>query len=88
MLFLSRFPSYWVANASETSDMFDNINVLSLPGAGLQRLNFSEKLPSTLENLYPSDESQPSIQTGATSASPNSTSCFIRMYGSESEMWV
>lgn len=87
MLFLSRFASFWVANASEASDMFDNIDVLSLPGAGLQRLNFSE-IPSTLENLYPSDQSQPSIQTGATFASPNSTSCLIRMYGSEAERWV
>lgn len=62
--------------------------MLSLPGAGLQRLNFSEKIPSTLENLYPSNQSQPSIQTGATFASPNSTSCLIRMYGSEAERWV
>lgn len=68
--------------------MFTQIDVLSLPGAGLRHLDFPQQVSSLFQGYYAGDadaahvplELMPSPLTGA--------QCYVRTYGSEPEMYV
>jgi hypothetical protein len=76
-------------NGSTTApEMFTQIDVLSLPGAGLRHLDFPQQVSSMFQSYYAGDtdpahvplELMPSPLTGA--------QCYVRTYGSEPEMYV
>jgi hypothetical protein len=66
--------------------MFNQIDELSLPGAGLRHLDFQSEVPSMFQNFFAGDGSQSHMQVPLTSPPLNSTRTFVRTYGSEPEM--
>ncbi|KAJ5546311.1 hypothetical protein N7494_003896 [Penicillium frequentans] len=74
------------AEFEEPSGMFTQIDVLSLPGAGLRHLDFPQQVSSLFQGFYAGDadaahvplELMPSPLTGA--------QCYVRTYGSEPEI--
>lgn len=75
-------------DGSTAQEMFHQIDMLSVPGAGLRHLDFSQ-LPSLFQGYYTDDGSSPHIQMDPMpSPLSNTTPCLVRTYGSEAEMWV
>ncbi|KAJ5636165.1 uncharacterized protein N7484_009478 [Penicillium longicatenatum] len=74
------------AEFEEPPEMFTQIDVLSLPGAGLRHLDFPQQVSSMFQGYYAGDtdpahvplELMPSPLTGA--------QCYVRTYGSEPEI--
>ncbi|KAJ5101784.1 Transcription factor [Penicillium alfredii] len=71
----------------EQPGMFSQIDVLSLPGAGLRHLDFQSDVPSMFQGFYTGDASQSHVQMEPI-ASPlsNTPQSFVRSYGSEPEI--
>lgn len=69
---------------STASEIFDQIDLLSLPGAGLRHLDFQSDIPSIFQGVYSSDGFINTVPSELGSASP----CLVRTYGSEPEMCV
>ncbi|KZN88467.1 hypothetical protein EN45_070420 [Penicillium chrysogenum] len=70
----------------ESPGMFNQIDELSLPGAGLRHLDFQSEVPSMFQNFFAGDGSQSHMQVPLTSPPLNSTRTFVRTYGSEPEI--
>ncbi|OQE33003.1 hypothetical protein PENFLA_c001G05949 [Penicillium flavigenum] len=70
----------------EAPGMFNQIDELSLPGAGLRHLDFQSEVPSMFQNFFAGDGSQSHMQVPLTSPPLNSTRTFVRTYGSEPEI--
>ncbi|KAJ5893527.1 hypothetical protein N7495_005218 [Penicillium taxi] len=71
------------ADFEEPSGMFSQIDVLSLPGAGLRHLDFPQ-VASMFQDYYSGDASHVPIES---MPSPlGSTRCLVRTYGSEPEI--
>jgi hypothetical protein len=73
-------------NQNLAPGMFNQIDELSLPGAGLRHLDFQSEVPSMFQNFFAGDGSQSHMQVPLTSPPLNSTRTFVRTYGSEPEM--
>lgn len=65
--------------------MFTQIDVLSLPGAGLRHLDFPQ-VGSLFQGFYAGDESPSHVHMEAMPSPMSTTSCRVRTYGSEPEM--
>ncbi|KAJ5496761.1 hypothetical protein N7463_008748 [Penicillium fimorum] len=70
----------------EAPGMFNQIDELSLPGAGLRHLDFQSDVPSVFQNFFTGDGNQPHMQVPLISPPVNSTQPFVRTYGSEPEI--
>lgn len=66
--------------------VFNQIDVLSLPGAGLRHLDFPSDVQSMFAELFTGQGSQPTVPMEPTPPPP--TIPRVRAYGSESEMWA
>ncbi|KAJ5424026.1 Transcription factor [Penicillium cf. griseofulvum] len=64
----------------EAPGMFNQIDELSLPGAGLRHLDFQSDVPSMFQNFFTGDGSQSHMQVPLVSPPPEQT------YGSEPEI--
>jgi hypothetical protein len=75
-------------NLQAASAMFGQIDVLSLPGAGLRSLDFSSDVNTMFADLFPSDNgSNTQGQMGPTPSPSNIPSQpLVRTYGSEHDM--
>lgn len=67
------------------SDMFTQIDVLSLPGAGLRHLDFPQ-VSSMFQGYYTGGSDPSQVSLDLMSSSLSDTQCFVRTYGSEPEM--
>lgn len=65
--------------------MFNQIDVLSLPGTGLRQLDFSQ-VPSMFQGYYSGDGSPAHVQMDPMPSRVNDAQCWVRTYGSEPEM--
>jgi len=65
--------------------MFSQIDVLSLPGAGLRQLDFPQ-VGSLFQGFYAGDESPSHVHMEAIPSPMSTTSCLVRTYGSEPEI--
>lgn len=74
-----------VTNNVTAPGMFTQIDVLSLPGAGLRHLDFPQ-VGSLFQGFYAGDESPSHVHLEAMPSSMSTTSCRVRTYGSEAEM--
>lgn len=74
-----------VTNHATASGMFSQIDVLSLPGAGLRQLDFPQ-VGSLFQGFYAGDESPSHVHMEAIPSPMSTTSCLVRTYGSEPEM--
>ncbi|PLB42053.1 uncharacterized protein BDW47DRAFT_114815 [Aspergillus candidus] len=72
----------------ESSGMFGQIDVLSMPGAGLRSLDFSSDVHSMFANFFvQNDGSCAHVQMGPTPSPSNvSSNAWVRTYASESEI--
>ncbi|KAJ5492257.1 hypothetical protein N7453_010354 [Penicillium expansum] len=66
--------------------MFNQIDDLSLPGAGLRHLDFQSEVPSMFQSFFAGDGSQSHMQVPLMSPPLNSAQPFVRTYGSEPEI--
>ncbi|KAJ5783006.1 hypothetical protein N7457_004780 [Penicillium paradoxum] len=66
--------------------MFNQIDELSLPGAGLRHLDFQSDVPSMFQGFFTGDGGQSHMQVPPVPPSLNSAQCFVRTYGSEPEI--
>lgn len=73
-----------VANDLLAVGMYNQIDVLSAPGAGLRHLDFS--MSPMFQTYFPADGSPSSVQMEPMPSPMNTTQCFVRTYGSEPEM--
>ncbi|KAJ5690248.1 hypothetical protein N7462_004640 [Penicillium macrosclerotiorum] len=69
----------------EAPGMFSQIDVLSLPGAGLRHLDFPQ-VASVFQGYFPGDENSSQIHMELMPSPLTATSCFVRTYGSEPEI--
>ena len=67
------------------SDMFTQIDVLSLPGAGLRHLDFPQ-VSSMFQGYYTGGSDPSHVPLDLMPSSLSETQCFVRTYGSEPEM--
>lgn len=74
------------ANQILAPGMFNQIDELSLPGAGLRHLDFHSEIPSMFQSFFTGDGSQSHMQVPLISPPLNSSQPFVRTYGSEPEM--
>lgn len=74
-----------VADTAPAPAIFNQIDVLSLPGAGLRHLDFPN-VGSLFQGFYTGDDSSSQLQMETVPPSMSTRSCFVRTYGSESEM--
>ena len=74
-----------VTNKAIAPGMFSQIDVLSLPGAGLRHLDFPQ-VGSLFQAFYAGDESPSHVQLEPMPSPMSTTSCLVRTYGSEAEM--
>lgn len=82
-----KFITSRVADHHLAFGMFSQIDVLSLPGAGLRHLDFSSEDPSVSQGYYTGDGSQAHVHMEPLPATlSNASHCLVRTYGSESEM--
>ena len=65
--------------------MFNQIDVLSLPGAGLRHLDFPQ-VASMFQGFYAGDGNAPHVQMDPMPSPLGNTPCLVRTYGSEPEM--
>ncbi|EPS32527.1 hypothetical protein PDE_07487 [Penicillium oxalicum 114-2] len=70
---------------SDSPAIFNQIDVLSLPGAGLRHLDFPN-VGSLFQGFYTGDDSSSQLQMETVPPSMSTRSCFVRTYGSESEI--
>ncbi|KAF4765184.1 hypothetical protein HAV15_003151 [Penicillium sp. str.  len=70
----------------EAPGMFNQIDELSLPGAGLRHLDFHSEIPSMFQSFFTGDGSQSHMQVPLISPPLNSSQPFVRTYGSEPEI--
>ncbi|CAI7675320.1 unnamed protein product [Penicillium palitans] len=70
----------------EAPGMFNQIDELSLPGAGLRHLDFQSEIPSMFQGFFAGDGSQSHMQVPLISPPLNSSQPFVRTYGSEPEI--
>ncbi|KAJ5177861.1 uncharacterized protein N7500_000560 [Penicillium coprophilum] len=70
----------------EAPGMFNQIDELSMPGAGLRHLDFQTDVPSMFQNFFTGDSSQSHMQVPLISPPLNNTQLFVRTYGSEPEI--
>ncbi|KAJ5881262.1 uncharacterized protein N7473_012315 [Penicillium subrubescens] len=73
------------ADFDEPPGMFTQIDVLSLPGAGLRHLDFPQ-VGSLFQGFFAGDESPSHVHMGAMPSPMSTTSCLVRTYGSEPEI--
>ncbi|KAJ5370825.1 uncharacterized protein N7496_006917 [Penicillium cataractarum] len=69
----------------EPPGMFSQIDVLSLPGAGLRHLDFPQ-VGSLFQGFYGGDGSPSHVHLEAMPSPMSTTSCLVRTYGSEPEI--
>jgi hypothetical protein len=74
-----------ITNNVTAPGMFTQIDVLSLPGAGLRHLDFPQ-VGSLFQGFFSGDESPSHVHMGAMPSPMSTTSCLVRTYGSEPEM--
>jgi len=67
--------------------MFSQIDVLSLPGAGLRHLDFPQ-VASMFQGYFTGDDSTSHVHMGQIPSPLSTTQCLVRTYGSEPEMYV
>lgn len=67
--------------------MFSQIDVLSLPGAGLRHLDFPQ-VSSMFQGYYSGDGSSPQVHLEPIPSPLSDTQCWVRTYGSEPEMYA
>lgn len=67
--------------------MFTQIDVLSLPGAGLRHLDFPQ-VASLFQGYFTGDDSTSHVHMGPISSPLSTTQCLVRTYGSEPEMYA
>ena len=65
--------------------MFSQIDVLSLPGAGLRHLDFPQ-VSSMLQSYFLGDGNATQTHMELVPSPLSDTQCFVRTYGSEPEM--
>ena len=65
--------------------MFSQIDVLSLPGAGLRHLDFPQ-VSSMFQGFFASDGNSSHVPVELMPSPLSGTQCFVRTYGSEPEM--
>ncbi|KAJ5558534.1 hypothetical protein N7535_008749 [Penicillium sp. DV-2018c] len=70
----------------EASGMFNQIDELSVPGAGLRHLDFQTDISSMFEGFFASDGGQSHMRAPPTPSSLNNVQSFVRIYGSEPEI--
>lgn len=68
--------------------MFSQIDELSVPGAGLRHLDFHSEMPAMFPGIFSGDGTQSHMQVPPVSPSVDRTQSFVRIYGSEPEMYV
>lgn len=85
MQFRSYARNLHVADSPEASGMFSQIDVLSLPGAGIRHLDFPQ-VSSMFQGYYSGDGSSPQVHLESVPSPLSDTQCWVRTYGSESEM--
>lgn len=73
-----------------SSDMFGQIDELSMPGAGLRSLDYSSDVQTMFADLFvPDTEGHPDVHMQSTPSSPSMPmQPLARTYGSEYEMLV
>ncbi|KAJ5587356.1 uncharacterized protein N7459_003121 [Penicillium hispanicum] len=69
----------------EPSGMFSQIDVLSMPGAGLRHLDFPQ-MSSMFQSYFAGDGNTPHVHMELTPSPLSDTQCFVRVYGSEPEI--
>jgi hypothetical protein len=74
-----------VTNDVTAPGMFSQIDVLSMPGAGLRHLDYPQ-VGSLFQGFYGGDESPSHVHMEAMPSPMSTTSCLVRTYGSEPEM--
>jgi hypothetical protein len=67
--------------------MFTQIDVLSLPGAGLRHLDFPQ-VASMFQGYFTGDDSTSHVHMGPIPSPLSTTQCLVRTYGSEPEMYA
>ncbi|KAJ5697634.1 hypothetical protein N7488_011318 [Penicillium malachiteum] len=72
-------------NFEEPPDMFTQIDVLSLPGAGLRHLDFPQ-VTSMFQSYYSGDTGASHVPLELMPSPLSDTQCFVRLYGSEPEI--
>ncbi|KAJ5620628.1 transcriptional regulator family: Fungal Specific TF [Penicillium lagena] len=70
------------ADFEAASEIFDQIDLLSVPGAGLRHLDLQSDIPSIFQGVYSSDGFINTVPSELGNSSP----CLVRTYGSEAEM--
>lgn len=74
------------ADIDTAAGMFNQIDPLALPGAGLRHLDFPTEVQSMFEDLFaPGDGANPHVQMEPAPAVPPKPS-MVRAYGSEPDM--
>jgi hypothetical protein len=73
-----------VTNDPKAPDMFSQIDVLSLPGAGLRHLDFPQS--SLIQGYYSGDGSSRLVHVEPMPSPMGDTQSWVRTYGSEPEM--
>ncbi|CAI7597292.1 unnamed protein product [Penicillium pancosmium] len=73
------------ADLDESPGMFTQIDVLSLPGAGLRHLDFPQ-VASMFQGYFTGDDSTSHVHMGPISSPLSTTQCLVRTYGSEPEI--
>lgn len=71
-----------------TAVIFNQLDNLSLPGAGLRHLDFQSEMPSIFQGLFTNDGTQSHMQVPPISPPLSTTDSYVRTYGSEPEMYV
>ncbi|CAI7582741.1 unnamed protein product [Penicillium bialowiezense] len=70
----------------EESVIFNQLDNLSLPGAGLRHLDFQSEMPSIFQGLFTNDGTQSHMQVPPISPPLSTTDSYVRTYGSEPEI--
>ncbi|KAJ6036953.1 hypothetical protein N7540_001232 [Penicillium herquei] len=70
----------------ESPDMFTQIDVLSLPGAGLRHLDYSQVATTMFQSYYAGDTDASNVPLELMPSPLSDTQCFVRLYSSEPEI--
>ncbi|KAJ5337889.1 hypothetical protein N7452_004617 [Penicillium brevicompactum] len=70
----------------EESVIFNQLDNLSLPGAGLRHLDFQSEMPTIFQGLFTNDGTESHMQVPPVPPSLNTTNSYVRTYGSEPEI--
>lgn len=79
-----------LADQRKAPGMFGQIDVLSIPGAGLRSLDFSTDVNTMFADLFvPNNETHQAVQMEPTPSPSNTPShSLVRTYGSEQDMYA